>query len=352
MKICLILGGNEEGGLENHFVGLANSIHNYLPKETSHEIIVFANEKYRDRFIPEVTFQPVDLTKSRRNPFLMYQMSKLLRKYAPDIIHTHGSKAAAILNNIRYFTHSKMVATIHSQKKQISMYENFDYIIGVSRSVIENIKNPNKSIVYNGISDDFIKENYEKITRADLGIDNDLPILVSIGRLVKVKALDVLLSAVKTISCNVLIIGEGPEHKRLQQQVKHDGLQHIFFQGFQKNIKGYLGLADLTVISSSREGFSYVVAESLFMDTAVVSTDVPVANEILPRFCIAEVGNPVDLARVIQQALTDQYALSECFEFARKNFTVSQMNTKIASIYQKVLSEHSKDTQQTGLEQL
>ncbi len=349
MKLCLMLGGNEEGGLENHFIALANNIGDYLPKGEANEIIVFAHEKYRKRFRPEIVFQSIDLTKSRRNPLLMYRTVRLLKKYSPDIIHAHASKAAALLNNIRYFINCKMVVTIHSQKKNLSMYENFDYIIGVSRSVIDKIHNCHKSVIYNGIPDDFINKAYEKITRADLGIENDLPVLVSIGRLVKVKALDILLTAVKNIPCNVLIVGEGPENKRLLQQVKQLGIRHVYFSGFQNNIKGYLKLADLTVISSMREGFSYVVAESLFMNTAVVSTDVPVANEILPRSYIAEVGNSADLARAIELALSKQQDFTPCFEFARKNFTMSRMNEKIAIIYQKVVDNYINDS---SLEQL
>ena len=50
MRICQILAGDEEGGLEKHFEELCNRLSSY------HEIHVIAHEKYRNRFDPKIIF--------------------------------------------------------------------------------------------------------------------------------------------------------------------------------------------------------------------------------------------------------------------------------------------------------
>lgn len=340
MKIGYILGGVGEGGLENHFFQLVNSIQNYLPSEGTHQIIVFAHEQYRKLVRSDIIFETVDLTKSRRNPLILYNLIKLINKHNLDIIHAHANKATSLLNNVRLFVRAKQIGTLHSQKKNTSMYNHLDHVIGVSKSVLSRVENENKTTVYNGLPDEFLEGKVNIIKRSDVGIENNNPVIIGIGRLVKVKAFDVLISAVKEIKCNLLIIGEGPERYTLEQQIAKNNYKHVKLLGFKSNIRDYIAFSDLTVISSLREGFSYVVAESLVMNTAVVSTDVPVGNEILPKACIVKIGDPEALAGVIEKTLANQQDFTQQFEFARQNFTLKEMNKKIVEIYQNVMNRH------------
>ena len=86
MKVCQIMAGDEEGGLENHVVELCNALIDRVD-----DLVVIAHEKYRDRFRPEIRFLPLDLSGGRRNPWLLMRLAMLIRREAPDIVHAQAT---------------------------------------------------------------------------------------------------------------------------------------------------------------------------------------------------------------------------------------------------------------------
>jgi glycosyltransferase involved in cell wall biosynthesis len=339
MKLCQIMAGNEEGGLENHFVDLCNA----LSRTTDFEISVIAHQKYQHRFDVSIQFLALDLSQGRRNPFTLYKLQKLIKQTSADIIHAHANKAAAMLSSVQNLVPGKKIATVHSIKKNNKMFEKMDWVIGVSRDVLRNINNKNKSVIYNGVSETFLASPTQEVTRASLGIDNPFPIIISIGRLVAVKGLDVLLKACSNIPVNLLIVGDGELLEELKQtaQINAD-VAEVYFLGQRNDIKNLLTLADLTIISSYREGFSYVVAESLLTHTPVISTDVPVANEILPIDYIVPVGDSEKLHNAIEKFINNQDAAEKDFEriydYVKIEFTLANMVNKLIENYRLLLA--------------
>ena len=65
----------------------------------------------------------------------------------------------------------------------------------------------------------------------------------------------------------------------------------MFLLGPRDPALDYIRAADLTVISSRNEGFSYAFAEALLEKTPVVSTNVPIPNEVLPQQYLCAVEN-------------------------------------------------------------
>jgi len=338
MKLCQIMAGNEEGGLENHFVDLCNA----LSTKTNFEISVIAHEKYQQRFDVSIQFYPLDLSKGRNNPWLLYKLYKIHNKIGADIIHAHANKAASMLAKIRKFIPGKKIATIHSIKKNNKMFEAMDWVIGVSKEVLKNIKNNNQSVIYNGIAETFFTNPCADVSRESLTINNPLPIVISIGRLVAVKGLDVLLKAWENLNANLLIVGEGELLESLKQSVEdNDKINRVHFLGQRNNIKNLLKLSDLTVISSYREGFSYVVAESLLTHTPVISTDVPVANEVLADEYIVPIGDYKKLNHAINYVINNPEKIAKDFtqiySLAETEFTHKKMVEKVVGAYRELL---------------
>ncbi len=80
MKICLIMGGDEEGGLENHVVELGNAL------ASRHNVHIIAHAKYEDRF-KGVSFHAIDLTKSQVIKFansLNINLGETISCYQPE----------------------------------------------------------------------------------------------------------------------------------------------------------------------------------------------------------------------------------------------------------------------------
>ena len=92
MKILLIMGGRGEGGLESHFIDICNAL------GKKHEVHVIAHPEQIPK-MKSVVFHAFDMAKSRRNPFLLFSILKLIRQTKSDIIHAQANTAVAIVAN-------------------------------------------------------------------------------------------------------------------------------------------------------------------------------------------------------------------------------------------------------------
>ena len=336
MKICLIMGGDEEGGLENHVVELGNALAN------RHDVHIIAHAKYEERFTG-VKFHSLDLTKSRRNPFLLFSIRRTIQNISPDVIHAQANKAVAIIAFLKkYLPKSfKYIATQHSLKKNLKIYEKFDWVIGVSESVLSGINNSNKSVIYNGVVIDKERIKTQQYLQYEFNLDPSKKVFVSIGRLVTVKRFDILIDAFQGISnAYLLIVGDGKEKVALEQRIKETNQNDIRLLGHRKDNIEILSAADVCVISSEREGFSYVMAESLLVGTPVISTNVADMKRILPDNVIARVNDTDELKEIIKTSNKDFETFKQqflpTFEWATKNLDFNKMVESTEKIYRKV----------------
>ncbi|RCW66541.1 glycosyltransferase involved in cell wall biosynthesis [Marinobacter nauticus] len=337
MKVCQIMAGDEEGGLENHFVELCNGLVSRVD-----EVVVIAHEKYRTRFRPEARFLSLDLSGKRRNPWLLWRLATLLRRESPDIVHAQASKAVDMLARIRGFVPGYRIGTLHGRKKNLGMYKKMQTVIGVSKGVVEGLQHRDIRVVYNGVTP-YAGKTYSRPELADLfALEPDLSLTLAVGRLAPVKAFDNLIKAWKPGFGKLLIIGDGPERASLETLFRRRGLgQHVVLAGFRQDVPAILPAADLLVFSSHREGFSYVLAEALLSRLPVLSTAVPGAMEVLPPDYLVPVNDVTALQRALERVLTDPaVARSEqasLFDWARGTLTTDRMLADTVAIYNDVL---------------
>ena len=337
MKICQILAGDEEGGLEKHFEELCNRISEH------HEVHIIAHEKYRERFVQNIVFHALDLSKGRKNPFILYKLRQIINYIDPAILHAHANKAVEMVGNIKSFlnTSPKLVATLHSKKRKLNSFEKFDHVIGVSHEVLKALNSPYQSVIYNGIS--LITKERDSQYLFQFGIQ-DAFVLCAVGRLESVKNFSLLIHAVKVLDVKLLIVGEGSEEKKLKMLTKELCLEDkIIFTGLRGDVQELMINSDLCVITSDREGFSYVMAEALLLKTPVISTDVGDMKKILPRHFVIPVNDEKILSskiHFIQKHYTDvleQYEQS--FRFAAEHFTLDAMVAGTLEVYDKVMRQ-------------
>jgi glycosyltransferase involved in cell wall biosynthesis len=117
---------------------------------------------------------------------------------------------------------------------------------------------------------------------------------VFVGRISKVKGLDILISAFQQVIAEqpksiLHIIGdiEGiftPYHLELIELASSLGIQssNLIFHGFSMNPYMYMKYADSFILPSRNEGLPNVIVESLYLGTPVVATNsVPVINRLV-----------------------------------------------------------------------
>lgn len=337
MRVCQVLAGAEEGGLEKHFEELCNRLVFY------HEIHVIAHEKYRNRFDPKIIFHALDLSKGRRNLLILYKLRKIINDIHPDMLHAHANKAVDMVASIKRFLHPSMrsIATLHSKKRKLKSFEKFDHVIGVSYEVLKDLKNSHQSVVYNGVELMHIEKDPSYMTQ--FGIQGGV-VLCAVGRLEKVKNFPLLIRAVQDLDVKLIIVGEGSERGKLQNLVQDLSLEgKIIFTGFRKDVPEIIVNSDICAVSSDREGFSYVMAEALLLEIPLVSTDVGDMKKILPKGFVVPVNDEEKLTETLRfmkehyQDTLESYEQS--FKFAAEHFTLEAMVKQVLSVYSKVLEK-------------
>ncbi len=117
------------------------------------------------------------------------------------------------------------------------------------------------------------------ITRKDLNLSDDDFILITCGRLIKRKAIDVIIRALAKIESDkfrLLILGDGPEKQNLENLVSELNIgDRVTFFGFVDEIKKYqyLSTADVFSLASLHEGFGIVYMEAMFCGLPIICSD-------------------------------------------------------------------------------
>lgn len=125
--------------------------------------------------------------------------------------------------------------------------------------------------------------------RKALGLDGPGPVIVTCGRINKVKGWDLLIQAFVLFRCThkdarLVFVGDGEDRALLQQAIREQDLAgSVLIGGFQPpaSVVQYLNAADFVVVGSYKEGWSVAMIEALACGRAVVATDVSGAKDLI-----------------------------------------------------------------------
>lgn len=207
-------------------------------------------------------------------------------------------------------------------------------------------------VVRRGIDQTLYHAGDRAVARRNLGLPDDDPIFVNVGRLVEVKGQVHLINACKLLSDRGVqfrgyLLGDGPLKSSLQQQIDRLGLaDKLELKGNQSSsqLAEWYRAADLSVLSSLSEGVPNVLLESLACGTPFVATNVGGIPEIADLnfdFLVAK-ANPDELADAIAEKIGDNRPNSS----HRRRFeptTAIESAKVLASIIDAVRSERSED---------
>ncbi len=168
------------------------------------------------------------------------------------------------------------------------------------------------SVVYNGIEASPGK-------RSERGPNDPLRIAF-VGRLVSLKGVDVLLSALSKLEIPFVcrIVGDGDERSGLEALSKRLGLSNrVRFEGAKPReeiLESILPATDVFVNPSFQEGLPTTVVEALLCGCSVIATDVGGTREIAPEgegFRVVPAGDAAVLANVLDTVLRNPASFSE-----------------------------------------
>lgn len=343
LTIALIIAtpGTGWGGMETHTADLAKTL-----ATRGHTVHVLAHSHYSKRFASPVCFHPLPVQLGRRNPWLRYRLRRLLRAIHPDIVHAQGNKAANLISSVRHLN-SATLGTLHGTKRSHKWFERLDGVIGVSRDITDSITHANARLIHNGLPpvDTSGAENTEAPT---FEIPAERPLLLAAGRLEPVKQFDRLIRAWARANCggHLVILGDGSQRAQLGTLIQELNVSdHVLLPGHEFRIKPWLEAATACIISSSREGFPYIMMEALMAGCPVLATPVSGVGEFLPEQSIAASDRVEDIATLVRTNLSNPTVLEDSqrgsFLRAREQLSLETMVSKTEAFYRDLLASMS-----------
>jgi 1,2-diacylglycerol 3-alpha-glucosyltransferase len=340
------------------------------------------NRKYKVILLPSL---PALVYKGERLAILTGKGYRLMKKFGPDIIHTHTPFAVGIeamfaakilgipivgTHHTFYDFYLEHVKLNYNWFKNISwklvcFYYNFcDLALAPSQiSANEFIKNgitkPMEMLPY--AIDTVLFHPVDPLRRAKLKEKFGLrsKSIVYMGRLSYEKSLDILLEAFSLVArkrpnTQLMIIGDGPERNNLNKLTKRMIIQEkVIFTGFLKGEDLVLATQanDIFATPSKTETFGISVMEGMAAGLPVVAANARSFTEIISDRTdglLVEPDNFEDMAEKILQLLENSTLLEQYSKAARKKsleYSEDKILEKINSYYDCVLkskNDHRK----------
>lgn len=245
----------------------------------------------------------------------LFRLIRIFIKEKPDIVHTHTPKAgtlgmiAAWITKVPHRLHTvaglPLLITTGKKRYILELVEKLTYACATTiysnsfklKDIIISLKLITSSskikVIGNGSSNGIDIGFYSRlnisIKREELKIPNNKFVFIFIGRIVKDKGINELISAftkLYTINNKIHLILVGPFEKDLDPlspETEKIILSHpnITFTGFQKDVRPYFAASDALVFPSYREGFPNVVLQAGAMGLPSIVTDINGCNEII-----------------------------------------------------------------------
>jgi glycosyltransferase involved in cell wall biosynthesis len=183
----------------------------------------------------------------------------------------------------------------------------------------------NGVVIYNGIPEpefierDIARKFFEEKIKVDL---KDKFLIGSIGRLHYQKNYEFLIEVLPEIlkikpEIIVILIGDGPERKKLENLIKKKKLEEkIFLIGELKNASKYIKAFDLFVLPSRYEGLSITLIETLFAQVPILASDVGGNKEIAGEDFVFELDNKNDYLLKFKTILESSQEIQKKEEFS------------------------------------
>jgi glycosyltransferase involved in cell wall biosynthesis len=373
-KILFVIPSLAGGGAERVLVLLLKYINRRRFKPV---LVVFDNEKaYSEDFYWDVPI--ICLNKKTRFDFfrLIWTLSRLIRRERPALILSfinytnymtilaHGLanlKIPLFLNERINLTCSLVNQKFTKIKKFLVrwLYPKSTGIIslsgGVREDLIANYKIPKDRcfVIYNGLDIKQIKELASEELNSPW-FKEDIPVVVSCGRLTAQKNYPLLLKAMnlvlkKGVNFRLLILGKGEDHSKLEKLAKDIGVSgNLIFLGFQNNPFKYISRAAVFVLSSSWEGFGNVIVEAMACGVPVISTRCPSGpDEIISdglNGLLVPPGDVNALAKAILRLLKDELLrkrLAEAGVKRAEDFRIEKMVSRYEKCFERAIKDNS-----------
>ena len=164
--------------------------------------------------------------------------------------------------------------------------------------------------------------------------------------------LDVFCEMRKVVPSKLLLIGDGPERKRMEDKARGICTEDIRFLGKLEAVEEVLSVSDLFLMTSEKESFGLAALEAMACEVPVISTNaggLPELNKNGSSGFVCEVG---DVDGMVKKAIhiLDNDHLEQFKQGARERaeeFDVNMILQRYEDYYLSVIKEHKNSLTET-----
>lgn len=284
----------------------------YLDREKFENILV-CSQDFREKDYSGLvnSFEQIEMTRAIGFNDLraIKEVRTLIKRYNPDIVYAHSSKAGAIarvadigLKNCCVYNPHGWAFNMRCSAKKKTMYTVIekvaahfcDKIICISEAEKQSALNKRicredkLQIIFNGVD----IEAYENgvhglVKRKDLNIPEDAFVVGMVGRISPQKAPDVFVKMAKNIKYVVpnscfIIVGNGNQEDEIRKYAEVNGFSNsLHITGWVDNPMSYMELFDVACLLSRWEGFGLVLPEYMMAGKPIVASRVDAICDII-----------------------------------------------------------------------
>ncbi len=274
---------------------------------------------------------PITELRLRRwnQPYILYRLVRMIRDKDIQLIHTHGYHSDIVGRLAGFIAKVPVISTLHTnsswKRKPFTLIHHFrkwadgltarrlgTKFIALSLSIkkfhVTALGYPEEkfSIIPNpmDVSRINILTSKRTIIRDEFGIGNDVSCILSVGNLLPIKGHTFLIDAASELRDQnkkflMLIIGEGPCRKELEEQIRHLQLEkNVKLMGYREDVGSFLSSSDIFVMPSLSEGQSIAILEAMANGLPLVVTSQGAHTDYLKHEKSAMIVPPADKVKL------------------------------------------------------
>ncbi len=329
-KIRIMHVAQAAGGVDRYLRMLLK----YLDKDKYENIVVLSQDFRESDYAGLISaFEQIEMTRAIGINDLdaIRKVRKLIKKYHPDIVYAHSSKAGAIArvadiglkNHCIYNPHGWAFNMRCSSKKKIlyTLIEKIaspfcDKIICISETEKKSAlnkkicKEKKLQVINNGVDIEAYENGpHGEIQRSDCEIPEDAFVVGMVGRISQQKAPDIFINAAKLIKDTIpnshfIIVGNGELENQIREVRREDNgfSDSLHITGWVDNPMSYVELFDVACLLSRWEGFGLVLPEYMMAGKPIVASKVDAIPNIIKdgeNGLLVEVDNAKETSKAI-----------------------------------------------------
>lgn len=347
----------------------------YLDKEEFENIMVCSQDFHKGDYERLADgFEQIEMNRAIGMSDLksIREVRRRIKKYNPDIIYAHSSKAGAIarmadigLKNRCVYNPHGWAFNMRCSAKKKAMFTAIekvaapfcDKIICISdaekQSALDKkiCKEDKLQVIFNGVDiEAYENEVHGAVKRKDLNIPKDAFVVGMVGRISQQKAPDVFIKMAKQVKDEVpnthfIIVGNGNQEDEIRKYAKDNGFSDsLHITGWVDDPMSYVEFFDVACLLSRWESFGLALPEYMMASKPIVASRVDAIPNIIrdgENGLLVEVDDYVGASKAVlriyqESGLKDKLA-AQGLEDAHSRFNARRVSEEHGKLFERII---------------